>query len=189
MFLWNFCHLFLVLLYERNTSINDSFRFFRFFFQESFPERGFTSQWLGFVFQFGGLHFQVGGASWGVSVLMWRIFQKNHKIEEVLPHISPHSAMKNPETYPLQVRILITSIFLNLFIFCISNFLKKDLQPRFSLVWTMGEGIMFLSGKLWKISPPPRPDSLSLTQKTRGRKGDSLFKRKVQQKNCWENSN
>ena len=27
-FLWNFCHLFLVLLYEWNTSINDSFQFF-----------------------------------------------------------------------------------------------------------------------------------------------------------------
>ena len=43
-FLWNFCHFFLVLFYEWNTSINDSFQFFGFFFWESFPGRGFIFQ-------------------------------------------------------------------------------------------------------------------------------------------------
>ena len=45
----------------------------------------------------------------------------------------------------------------------------------------MGGGILFLSRKFCKLSPPPRPDSLSLTQISRGR-GDSSSKRKVSAK-------
>ena len=45
----------------------------------------------------------------------------------------------------------------------------------------MGGGILLLSRKFCKLSPPPRPDSLSLTQISRGR-GDSSSKRKVSAK-------
>ena len=46
--LWNFCYLFPVSLYEWNTIINDSFRFWVFL--NKFLEVGFTFQWGG------GLH-------------------------------------------------------------------------------------------------------------------------------------
>ena len=68
MFLWNFCHLFPVLFYDWNTSINDSFRFFRVFFWESFPGSEIHFSMGGFAFQLGDFIFKWGmGEGGGVS--------------------------------------------------------------------------------------------------------------------------
>ena len=55
MFLWNFCHLFPVLFYDWNTSINDSLWFFRVFSTNYFLEAGFIFQCGIIVFQMGEL--------------------------------------------------------------------------------------------------------------------------------------
>ena len=101
--------------------------------------------------------------------------QKNHKMEGALapyPHSTPTKKLIKSE-FPSP------KSFKTIFIFCISNFKKSP--ARVSLVWRMGGGILFLSRKFCKLSPPPRPDSLSLTQISRGR-GDSSSKRKVSAK-------
>ena len=51
--LCNFWHLFLVLLYEWNTNINDSFQFLGVFSQESFPGKGLYFSMGGFISKWG----------------------------------------------------------------------------------------------------------------------------------------
>ena len=81
MFLSNFRHLFSVMFYVWNTSINDIFQFFRFIFKESL-----SGMWLHFSMKGGyfpvegELHFYVGGSPReGALVLMGPGVQKKKK--------------------------------------------------------------------------------------------------------------
>ena len=65
MFLWNFCHLFPVLVYDWNTTINNSSQFFRVFSRNPILQRGFIYQWGEGYFSDGGSSFLSGGCPMG----------------------------------------------------------------------------------------------------------------------------
>ena len=68
----DFCHLFPVLFYAWNTSINDSFWFLGFFSRNHFLEGGFTFQ-QGVCFSDGVLFiFKWGGGHWFWQGVFWK---------------------------------------------------------------------------------------------------------------------
>ena len=68
MFLWKFCHLFPVLFYDWNTSINDNYRFFLAFSRDHFLKGWFTFQMEELFFRWGE------GAPRGEHWLWWGEF-------------------------------------------------------------------------------------------------------------------
>ena len=74
------------------TSINDSFRFSKFFFSRNhFLEEGFTFQWRGgLFFRWGrGFIFKWVGSPWGGDWFWWGGWKKNCRMEGAYPH-APH---------------------------------------------------------------------------------------------------
>ena len=124
MFLWNFCHLFSVLLYNWNSSINDSFQFFQGFFWKSFPGKGLHYSIGGLLFSCEGASFLRGPRGASAMEMVWWEGLKNHRTGGP-PCPTPYGTLyflPKPCTF----------LFIHLFI-CLFKFISTE--RKFSIVW------------------------------------------------------